>query len=277
MRSAPSTSRPTISIVTVCFNESRQAVRATFQSVVEQTWEPLEWVVIDGGSQPETLEAIREFATHIDVLVSEPDEGIFDAMNKGVRVSSGELLLFMNVGDRFADGNAVARLATAAVDEPNNGFYFGDWVCVDKDGTRRLIRSRRFGRFELFVDTICHQAVLNRRVVFDEVGSFDSRFDPGAEQEWYMRAVDARYTGLYVSGAVCDYQKEGDHNRNLGRLYRARRARRIRHYSRLDRMVFGIFSVVVKTADRVRARDFSVPVRLRQLGGRVPRRGSPVR
>ena len=90
-----------LSIVTVCYNE--KDIGRTCESIVSQSCQDFEWIVVDGGSTDGSLEVIKHYKERIDILISEPDNGIYDAMNKGIRLAKGKWINFMNGGDTFAD------------------------------------------------------------------------------------------------------------------------------------------------------------------------------
>ncbi|WP_238946933.1 glycosyltransferase family 2 protein [Seongchinamella unica] len=104
----PTPDSPVVTVVTVVFNNSAYIER-TISSVLEQTYDNVEYIVIDGGSTDGTLEIIRQYDDKIDYWVSEPDRGLYDAMNKAISVASGQWLNFMNSGDVFVDQNALNR------------------------------------------------------------------------------------------------------------------------------------------------------------------------
>ena len=109
------------SVITVCRNEALN-IRATCESIISQGFEDFEWIVIDGASTDGTLDILHEYAENIGVLISEPDTGIYDAMNKGAARAAGEYLIFMNGGDRFASTEAL-HLASEA---PRAQLLYGD-------------------------------------------------------------------------------------------------------------------------------------------------------
>lgn len=94
-----------LSIVTVCYNE--KDIGRTCESIVSQSCQDFEWIVVDGGSTDGSLEVIKHYKERIDILISEPDNGIYDAMNKGIRLAKGKWINFMNGGDTFADNGIV--------------------------------------------------------------------------------------------------------------------------------------------------------------------------
>lgn len=98
-----------ISVVTVCYNAA-DTIEKTMLSVLNQTYHDIEYIIIDGGSTDGTVEIIRKYADRIAYWVSEPDKGIYDAMNKGIKVATGEWINFMNAGDEFVDEGVIEKL-----------------------------------------------------------------------------------------------------------------------------------------------------------------------
>lgn len=101
--------KPLISVVTVCYNAVNE-IEKTMLSVLNQTYDNIEYIVIDGGSKDGSVDIIKKYADRIAYWVSEPDKGIYDAMNKGILVAKGEWINFMNAGDRFYDKNSILNL-----------------------------------------------------------------------------------------------------------------------------------------------------------------------
>lgn len=120
-------SNQTLSIVTVCYNASR-TLEATMQSIVGQTFDDYEYIVIDGKSTDGTLSIIQKYGDHVDQLVSEPDHGIFDAMNKALSIAHGKWVYFLNAGDVFAGPDVLLSIPWASL-ETKTAFY-GDMIYV---------------------------------------------------------------------------------------------------------------------------------------------------
>ena len=97
-----------LSVITICYNEKN--IRKTCESIVGQSWQDFEWIVVDGGSTDGTLDVLNEYRDRIDVLISEPDNGIYNAMNKGIARARGEWLNFMNGGDAFCDKTVLEQV-----------------------------------------------------------------------------------------------------------------------------------------------------------------------
>ena len=98
-----------VTIITVCRNHAKE-LEKTIQSVENQTWQKKEYIVIDGASTDETLEVIQQHGDSITQWISEPDQGIYDAMNKGIRLAQGQWVIFMNAGDTFASTDTLQRV-----------------------------------------------------------------------------------------------------------------------------------------------------------------------
>ena len=113
-----------ISVVTVCYNAVKELER-TMLSVLNQTYDNVEYIVIDGGSTDGTVEIIKKYADRLAYWVSEPDKGIYDAMNKGVKVATGEWINFMNAGDRFVDEEVLTKLFEG-MNNSEYGVIFGN-------------------------------------------------------------------------------------------------------------------------------------------------------
>ena len=98
-----------LSIITICYN-IKDEIERTCKSIVGQTWQDFEWIVVDGGSTDGTLEVLKKYSDRIDILISEKDSGIYNAMNKGIKLANGEWLNFMNGGDNFASNDVLEKV-----------------------------------------------------------------------------------------------------------------------------------------------------------------------
>mgnify|MGYP001276405348 FL=1 len=139
-----------ISIITVCFN-SQQTIRATIKSVLSQSYKQVEYIIIDGASTDNTVKIIKEFSNSIDVFVSESDAGIYDAINKGISKSSGDVVGLLHADDVF-DNRSVIDNVMLLFDE-NVDMIYGDINYVDRNDIYRVIRrwksdSYKKGKFK---------------------------------------------------------------------------------------------------------------------------------
>jgi len=122
-----------ITVVTVCYNAA-DVIELTIKSVLAQTYHNLEYIIIDGKSADGTMEIVGRYADKISKIVSEPDTGVYDAMNKGIRLATGDYINFMNAGDTFSSETAVADVVKQT--NPDMDVIFGDSIMVDYNGEK---------------------------------------------------------------------------------------------------------------------------------------------
>lgn len=120
-----------ISVITVCYNAD-QCIEKTILSVINQTYKDIEYIIIDGGSNDGTLDIIKKYSTKITSWISEPDKGIYDAMNKGLKKVTGDWINFMNAGDCFTDKDVISKLFTTPISQ-NIKFIYGDINFIHKN------------------------------------------------------------------------------------------------------------------------------------------------
>jgi len=163
-----------LSVITICYN-IKEEIERTCQSIVAQTTHDFEWVVIDGGSTDGTLDILNKYKDHIDIFVSEPDKGIYNAMNKGIRLAHGEWLNFMNGGDEFADKSVIADFL--AFDGHDADIVYGNCNVLEANGFIRLQQYSDISDKTFFcTDCIGHQASFIRRVLFDQYGLYNEKY-----------------------------------------------------------------------------------------------------
>ena len=179
-----------ISVVTVVFNR-RDTIEDTLRSVACQRYGNVEHVVVDGGSCDGTLEVLNAHRAQIDVLVSESDHGIYDAMNKGVRLASGDVVAFLNADDVYAHDEVIACVAKRMQSE-NLDALLGDAAFVQPDEPARRVRrydSSRFSPKRIAWGWMpAHPAIFLRREVFERVGAFRTDYRIAGDFEFIARA-----------------------------------------------------------------------------------------
>ena len=184
--------KPKISIITVVFN-SRSLIEATMNSVLEQTYSPIEYIIVDGGSTDGTVQLIEQYRSKLDVFLSEKDNGIYDAMNKGLQRATGEYVLFMNAGDLFFDVSVLEQVFAGG---NHADVYYGNTKIIDKEGNilgdRRLKppvvldwRSLRFGM------CVCHQSFIAKRSLCEP---YNLKYRLSADIDWVIRVLKQAQT-----------------------------------------------------------------------------------
>ena len=200
---------PLFSIITVTWNAAT-TIAPTLRSVERQTSTDYELLIIDGASTDDTLSIVRNASIASMRVFSEPDNGLYDAMNKGIARARGRYLVFLNAGDAFADDTVLARLATLTADNP--GVIYGQTQLVDEG--RNVVGRRHLSAPKvLTVDSflrgmvVCHQAFVARR---DLVPQYDLRYRLSADYDWCIKVLEKSPANAYAGRApIISYLSEG--------------------------------------------------------------------
>lgn len=178
-----------VSVITVCYN-AREVIATALRSVQAQTWTNIEKVLVDGGSSDGTQDIVAGYLNPGDKFVSGKDGGIYDAMNKGIAMATGDIIYFLNADDAFCDARVVADvvgqfMAHAAVD-----LIYGRVIWKEMPRVPPRYRMPfQFTSVRDFMDnTICHQAVFARKALFEAIGHFDCQYKYAADCEWLLKA-----------------------------------------------------------------------------------------
>ncbi len=179
--------RPTFSVITVAFN-ALGPLKATVASVQAQEYGNIEHIVVDGSSCDGTVDFLRSVESCLSQWISEPDKGIYDAMNKGLRLARGEYVYFLNAGDTFIDGDTLHTVAALLTERPT--ILMNRVRAIDDSGVRLLPNAIGLIRVrEVFLSAYCHQAAFVRRDAYLSVGGFDSAYPHFADFKalWTIR------------------------------------------------------------------------------------------
>lgn len=227
-----------VSIITAVFNNSNTIADA-LDSVATQTYKNIEKVMVDGGSDDGTLSILRAFTTNKDVLSSEPDEGIYDALNKGIKLSSGDVIGLLHSDDLFPDESIVAKIADAFMQDANVDAVYGDLVYIKKDEPDKVVRYWQAGTFHK--DKLRkgwmppHPTLYLRRSVYDKFSQFDTNYHIAADYDFMLRVFSDESLNIrYIPEVLVKMRTGGASNRSLKNIiyksyedYRALRANKI--------------------------------------------------
>lgn len=210
-----------ISVITVCYN-SAKTIGDTLRSVREQTYKDIEHIIVDGGSTDSTLAVIATEGIHVAKLVSEKDKGIYDAMNKGISMASGEVIGFINADDFYASNSVLTDVA-AALEKSGANSCYGDLCYVSQAEPTRVVRYWRSRDFVpgMFEAGWCppHPTFFVRRSVYERLGGFDLSFKIAADFELMARYLEvARITSCYIPKVLVKMRLGGTTNRSLGNI-----------------------------------------------------------
>jgi glycosyltransferase involved in cell wall biosynthesis len=198
-------SMTSVSVITVCFN-SEQTIRDTIESVLGQSYPFIEYIVIDGRSRDGTVKIIQEYKGHIAKIISEPDEGLYHAMNKGILMASGEIVCILNSDDIFADSHVI-RDVVAAFLKTGAACVFGDLVYVKRNDTDRIVRRWistpfQFGTFQTGWHPP-HPAFFVRKQVYDEIGAFNTSIPLVADYDFMLRVLEIQKCPSHYLPRLC--------------------------------------------------------------------------
>lgn len=239
-------------MITASFNRVDTVAQA-LASVAGQTWPQVEHIVIDGASTDGTLQVIEARRDRLAVLVSEPDGGIYDALNKGFARSSGDVIGLMHSDDFYADERVLERVAQAFADPAVDGVY-GDLDYVSKADPTRIIRRWRSGTYRR--EKLAHgwmpphPTLFLRRAVIEQWGGFDTGFRIAADYDAMLRYLARGNIRLaYIPEVLVKMRVGGESNRSLSRILRKSRE----DYTALRRNeVGGLGALVWKNLSKVR-------------------------
>lgn len=181
---------PKVSIITVCFN-SAQFLEKTIRSVREQTYKNIEYIIIDGGSTDGTTEVIKQSEKHIDYWVSEPDEGISDAFNKGITASKGEIIGFLNSQDYYFNKNVIQKIVDSFINNQEVKIVYGKTYYVPMDSSEIVgVMGEKFTQERMRKRNIMpHQSTFTKREVFERFGLFRLDYKFAMDYEYLLRAT----------------------------------------------------------------------------------------
>ncbi|MEX0929823.1 MAG: glycosyltransferase family 2 protein [Balneolales bacterium] len=178
-----------VSIITVVFN-NRHTIRHAIQSVLGQDHPDLEYIIIDGGSTDGTLEIIKTYGSKIDTVVSEPDNGIYDAMNKGIARATGDIVGILNSDDIYQDRKVLSRVDRIFTNENPDSLY-GDLVYVEPDDVDKVVRYWQAGKYYkgIFLHGWMppHPTFFVKKEVYDRLGDFRDDMGLVADYEIMLR------------------------------------------------------------------------------------------
>lgn len=180
--------RPLISVITVVFN-NKETLEQAILSVLNQTYKNIEYIIVDGGSFDGTLDIIKKYNGRVDYWVSEPDKGIYNAMNKGIALAKGDWLHILNSDDYYFSDDVLEKAADVLI-SPEQNFYYFTLMFQDTNGDLKP-QKFRFSRnifWKLFYSAyLPHPAMIVHKSHYEKFGVFDERFKVAADHDLILR------------------------------------------------------------------------------------------
>ena len=204
-----------ISVVTVCYNAA-DTIEKTMLSVLNQTYHDIEYIIIDGGSTDGTVEIIRKYADRIAYWVSEPDKGIYDAMNKGIKVATGEWINFMNAGDEFVDANVLDKLFFAKT-VANVDVIYGNTLMKYTEGIS-FTKVKEIDYIQKGMP-FCHQSSFVRNGAIER---FDTNYQIAADYNFFYESYLEKGVNafVYIDMPIAIFDAREGASANVVKTYR---------------------------------------------------------
>ncbi|WP_272673689.1 glycosyltransferase family 2 protein [Providencia sp. PROV169] len=207
-----------ISIITATYNSSK-TIRDTILSLEKQTYSNIEYIIVDGASSDNTLDIIKEYSTRISTIISEPDKGIYDALNKGIMAATGDIVGFLHSDDVFAYPNAIEDLMSTLVHDKSQAIY-ADLEYVSKENTENVVRRWISGSYKhenLKKGWMPpHPTFFMKKELYKEHGAFDLNFKISADYDSLLRYLWLHNISVsYLPKVVTKMRIGGESNRSF--------------------------------------------------------------
>jgi len=212
-----------LSIITAVLNNQHH-ISSCLESVFHQRYQNIEHIIVDGGSTDDTLEIIKKSGDRISKWVSGPDNGIYDALNKGIRMATGDVIGFLHADDLYAT-DAVLRTVAECFEKQNVDSCYGDLLYVDKNDTNKTIRYWKSSSFDF---TLLrkgwmppHPTFFVKRKAYEKCGMFDTSFKIAADYELMLRFLGQhKISTCYIPEVLVKMRMGGASNRSMRNIIR---------------------------------------------------------
>ncbi len=209
---------PLISLITVTYN-AEQLLYNTWQSAINQSFKDFELILVDGGSKDNTVKIAQQFTNNIGTIISEPDKGIYDAMNKGIKAAKGKWVYFLNAGDSFFSNNTLAEIFENIKYDDYELIYAKVQTVNEPTGVN-YINGKPVKYNDFFSHyPICHQATFTHKKAFDTIGLYNIKYKLVADNTWFALFFKTQpQKAIYIDKIIAFYDIQGAtyHKRMLG-------------------------------------------------------------
>ena len=199
-----------ITVITVCFN-AEKTIKKTIESVIGQEYSNVEYIIIDGMSNDNTQHIIEEYTSRYQIkYLSEHDEGIYDAMNKAIKLSTGDYMIFMNAGDSFIN-NKVLTEFNKSIGQSEYDIYYGNVITTINDDILEVIKfdKVRMKKFNILKgDSLCHQSLFVKTNLMNE-NKFDLKYKICADKKFIVESYKKGKTFKYLNLNISYYDRDG--------------------------------------------------------------------
>lgn len=215
-----------VSIITIAYN-SAETIEDTIKSVVSQDYPNIEYIIIDGNSKDETLKIVNRYRDNIEIVVSEPDKGIYDAMNKGVENASGDLIGILNSDDFYSNNSVISNIVTK-ISKENKDSIYADLVYVNRENTDEITRKWNSGEYSegMFLKGWMppHPTFFLKKECYDQFGSYSLKLKSAADYELMLRMLHKhKISTCYLPETITKMRVGGESNVSIKNRIRANR------------------------------------------------------
>ena len=236
---------PTFSVVTITYNAGT-TLEDTIQSVISQTYHRVEYIIVDGASTDHTMKIVEQYRSHIAQVVSEPDNGLYDAMNKGIDLATGDYLIFLNAGDSFHADTTLQQMVQSIKSKNLPDILYGNTALVDAQ--RHFVRMRHLTppnelHWRSFKQgmLVCHQAFVVKRSLAEH---YDRQYRFSSDFDWCIRMMKKAHTLHNTHLTLIDYLDEGITTQNQQASLRERYRIMAHHYGHVSTFAHHVWFVV---------------------------------
>lgn len=226
---------PKFSVITVTYN-AESVLEDTILSVISQTYHHVEYIIVDGASKDGTLSIINRYKDRITKVISEPDKGLYDAMNKGMRQATGDYLCFLNAGDSFHEDNTLQQIVHTITEKELPDVLYGETALVNNK--RHFLRMRRLSTPKVLTwksfkqgMLVCHQAFFAKTSLAEP---YDLQYRFSADFDWCIRVMKKARTLHNTHLTIIDYLEEGMTTQNRKASLKERFHIMARHYGMIS-------------------------------------------
>lgn len=238
---------PKFTIITVTYNAAK-VLEETIQSILSQSYKNVEYIIVDGQSKDGTLQITDKYRRWIHCLISEPDKGLYDAMNKGIQLATGDYLCFLNAGDKFHEANTLQHIVHSLKENELPDVIYGETAIVDHNG--KFLHMRRLSapenlNWKSFKKgmLVCHQAFFAKRELAVQEPYF-LRYRFSADFDWCIRIMKKARLLHNTHLTLIDYLNEGMTTRNHKASLKERFRIMVKHYGWISTTLHHVWFVI---------------------------------
>ncbi len=241
-----------ISIITVVWN-NKETIRDAIDSVLSQTYKNIEYIIVDGASSDGTVEIVQSYGNKISTFVSEKDKGIYDGLNKGLSLATGDLIAFLHSDDLYANSNSIEEIIKQFESDDNLDGVYGDLIYTPKSDTSKVLRYWKSKDFESSLLKQgwmpAHPTLILKKEVYEKYGNFDLSFKIAGDYDFMLRVLSAGITVKYIPQVLYKMRVGGESNKSLKNIMLKSQEdlRALRKNG-----VGGIYSLIIKNISKIK-------------------------